>query len=244
MNRRNKIIQASEDIDLDIDEELPNEDEVESDLDSEEGTYIAEADEDALTDEEMLEQIQKLDDQKLALIERSRQAGRAPTKGRHTGRATAKQSVARAHAPQRAREVVWTEPSALEAPPPRPGMEQRWVRFQNGDKNDPRNWSRRSRGRWTPRHLDTVEGEYMPPTMNHGQHGEVIGIGDLILCERPIEVGIARTKFYRQKQQRQVAAADRKHLSRVERSDHPIKRSIKHAAPTVGTGRRVRAQED
>ncbi len=240
---RNKIVQAAEEIDLDLDDELPSEDEAEEALDSEESTYIGDAD-DGLTDEEVLAELADLDARKQQLVERSRQKGRLSSKGRHASRETSKQQVARARAPAREREVVWTEPSALDAPPPRPGMEQRWVRFQNGDKNDPRNWSRRTRGRWTPRRLDSVEEQYQPPTIAHGQHGEVIGIGDLILCERPVEVGIARKKFYREKQARQMAAADRKHLSRVERGDHPIKRVVKRADPTVGTGRRVRAQED
>ena len=241
---RNKIVQAAEDIDLDIEEDFPNEDEVESALDSEDSVYIGDADENGLTDEEVLAEMQALDVKKQQLIERSRQAGRLSQKGRYASRTTGKQQVARSRAPVREREVVWTEPSALDAPPPQPGMEQRWVRFQSGDKNDPRNWSRRTRGRWVPRRLESVDEKYAPPTISHGQYGEVIAVGDSILCERPVEIGIARRKFYREKQARQAAAADRKHLNRVQRGDHPIERTIKIARPTVGVGRRVRAQED
>lgn len=247
MPRTNRVIKAAEDLDLDIDLEDtgPNEDEIEDGLEHDDDAVLESIDIDGVTDEDVAEMIRDLDEQKRSLIERSRKRGTQSTKGQHPTRETSAKRDARSRAPVREREINWTEASSLEAPPPREGMEQRWVRFQLGGKNDPRNWTRRSRGRWVPRSLESVDAQFAPPTISHGQLGEIIGVGDLILCERPASIGQARRKHFRQKHQRQVQAADRKHISRVERSDHPIKVSQKRDRPTVGRGtRQVTAQDD
>jgi hypothetical protein len=79
--------------------------------------------------------------------------------------------AAAAHDTPREEELEWKRPSTLEAPPPRPGYVQRWIRTSIGASNDPQNVSKRFREGWRPRPADTVPRGYTPPTIMHGQYG-------------------------------------------------------------------------
>lgn len=81
----------------------------------------------------------------------------------------------------------WKRPSDLEAPPERKGYRQRWIRTAVGNNPDARHWSKKQREGWRPRPADSVPGGFSPPTIQHGQFGNVIGVEDMILCEMPIE---------------------------------------------------------
>lgn len=229
MAKRNPIVEA----DYDEGEELSLDDFEEGEFDPDE------ADEE--TDEDVEAALAEMEEAQRRQVQQSRQRGKAPSKGVRKGHQTPAQKVARARAPARQREVLWEPANTLDAPPARPGMEQRWIRFQLADKDDPRNMSRKLRERWAPRKLDTVTEDYAPPTLKHGQMGTVIGVGDLILCERPAEIGRARKKFFRDKAARQQAAAARHHVDKVMRGDHPITVHNPTEAPTVGRGTRRRA---
>lgn len=196
-----------------------------------------------LTDEDVQEEMAAFDERKRAEVDRSRQRGRGPARA-HKGHDTPAKTAERARTPVREKAVTWRPVDSLDAPPARTGMEQRWIRYQLGSDNDPRNWSRKTRDGWVPRKLDTVAQSYVPPTIRHGQLGEVIGVGDLILCERPREIGVARRKYFRDKTARQRSAAERRHIDRAERSGHPIEVEHPHEAPSVGRGRRVAVQDD
>lgn len=236
--RKNAIIESFNKLD---EEELETESPAESD--EEENEYEHD-DSEELTDEEVIQEVDKLNSNKRATVERSRTRGKAPNLNRE-GRSTVAREEAQARAPERDRQINWQPADTLDAPPARPGMEQRWIRFQLSNENDPRNWSRKTRERWVPRKMDTVSEDYAPPTLSHGKLGEVIGVSDLILCERPSEIGIARRKFFRAKEQRQMAAATHKHTDKAQRGDHEIEVSVKRDKPTVGRGRRrAEAQED
>lgn len=245
MGRRNAIIDSYNDLEDENEFEELSQDESEETEDEQADEFLEDADMNELTDEEALDEVEEFDDAQRQEVERSRTRGKASTRGQRPARETAAKKAARARAPEREREVSWQPANTLDAPPPLPGMEQRWIRFQLGDKNDPRNWSRKMRERWAPRKLDTVPSQHMPPTLTHTQLGEVVGVGDLILCHRPREIGLSRKKFFKQKTQRQLATAERRHVDRVERDDHAIQSKVRREAPTVGRGRRkATAQED
>lgn len=242
MAKRNAIIESFKKLEaeepeeqLESPSEFSEEDEPEYEVD----------DSNELTDEDVIEEVERMDSESRASVERSRTRGKASTAGRRPGRETTAKAEARARAPEREREVEWQPANTLDAPPPRPGMEQRWIRYTLGNENDPRNWSRKTRERWAPRKMDTVSDDFAPPTMAHGKLGEVIGVADLILCERPVSVGIARRKHFRQRHQHQMAAVTRKHTDKAQRDGHEIEVSVKRGQPTVGRGRRkAEAQED
>ena len=89
----------------------------------------------------------------------------------------------------------WKPASLLDAPPPRPGMVQRWVTTSILGKETPDNVYKRQREGWSPRPADTV-GDFPIPTINHGQWSGCIGIEGMILCEMPIETHREMKAYY------------------------------------------------
>lgn len=97
-----------------------------------------------------------------------------------------------------AADAPWENPSQLVAPKPRPGMEQRWIRTsaRNGEV-DAMNADKARRYGWTPRKAETVPG-YVPPTIQHGQFSGFIGVGEMVLMERPKVVGEKHRAYLRE----------------------------------------------
>jgi hypothetical protein len=89
----------------------------------------------------------------------------------------------------------WKPASLLDAPPPRPGMVQRWVTTSILGKETPDNVYKRQREGWSPRPADTVV-DFPIPTINHGQWSGCIGIEGMILCEMPIETHREMKDYY------------------------------------------------
>lgn len=138
----------------------------------------------------------------------------------------------------------WHPANNLQAPKARPGMAQRWVRFAIGNIDDPRNWSRSQREGWAPRSLDTVPEGFNAPTMKHpGGSGSVIAIGDLILCEMPIERFRSRKKFFKAKLARLLAAMQKRPLTAAERSGNGPAIKVVNKQ-TVSYGRRTAKATD
>lgn len=99
---------------------------------------------------------------------------------------------------------VWKRPSALEAPPPRPGMHQRWIRTSLGGDHDGRHLSKKMREGWRPRPKETVSADFQPPTIQHGTLGEVIGVDGLVLCELPKKMVSQRNAYFAQRTKAQM----------------------------------------
>lgn len=236
MSRKNKIDEAFEELESQEAGLVADEDDLsEEDLDEEDFQ------DEELTDEDVEAEVKRLDAEAQAAIQRTRKAGRSK-RGRREGRQGRAQQQSRVREEQR--ETPWTETSSLDAPPPRPGMEQRWIRVSVGDKNDPRNVSRKRREQWVPRALDTVPEGFAPPTISHGSLGSVISVLDLVLCERPLSVGASRRKHFTAKAARQKDAAMHRHTDALTRHGGPgVQRRVKQSL-TRGVGRRVQAQED
>lgn len=227
--RRNPIIEAGERDDEDL---LP------SDTSEFELTEREE-----LTDDDVLDEVESLTIEARRQLDQSRRRGTAPAHGRAPVHSSPEREAAASRNPQRERAIEWRPANTLDAPPPRAGKEQRWIRFQLGANADPQNVSRKLRDGWAPRKIETVTEDYNPPTIAHGSLGSVIAVGDLLLCERSREIGMARRKYFREKQARQIAASKHK-IKGVERGDHPIESYDPFEKPTVGVGRRVKVQED
>lgn len=119
--------------------------------------------------------------------------------------------------------------SALDAPPARPGMRQRWVRTMMLGQPDPTNVHKRFREGWVPRPADTIPEGFDVPTVNHGKHGNVIGIEGLILCEMPLSRVAARNKYYADKAKGAMTFVNAT-LGKVARGDVPI--TVEHKSKT------------
>jgi hypothetical protein len=150
--------------------------------------------------------------------------------------------AAAAHDIPREEEMEWKRPSMLEAPPPRAGFVQRWIRTSIGASADPKNVSQRFREGWRPRSADSVPRGYTPPTILHGKFGEVIGVEGNILCEMPIKMARQREAYYEGKTNQQTKAIEMD-VHKVERPNLPITATRKS---TVGfeKGPRVPRTQD
>lgn len=79
-----------------------------------------------------------------------------------------------------------SEPSNLDAPEPRAGYVQRWIRIDlRGDGRDAMNYSRAMREGWRPRPLTDIPETFHPPVKANGAFTESLVVHDLVLCERP-----------------------------------------------------------
>jgi hypothetical protein len=170
------------------------------------------------------------DEAKAALELQEQEASRAAKAKRSTGRqnvssqkaagrahATPSSLAKRAQAPARENPAVWTPAATLEAPPARSGMVQRWIRVHKpGGSDDPVHLNRKLREGWQPVQLDEAA-DYSPPTIQHARLGNVIGVGDLILCEMPIQLFRSRKAHFDKIRARQTAAAERKPLAEFEK---------------------------
>jgi hypothetical protein len=146
----------------------------------------------------------------------------------------------------------WIEPSKLEAPAPRDGFRQRWVRVEVLGKQDAQNVASQSRQGWRPRPLNSVPAAERSrfPAYRTKNFGNVIKSGDLILCEMPQGVFDQMSAFYRNKARSQVAALDQSLQAgheKVQRSSdqdhgfHPISVTRK---TEVGTRRPMVAGDE
>lgn len=151
--------------------------------------------------------------------------------------------AAEAHDTPREEHLDWRRPSMLEAPPPRPGYVQRWIRSAIGASADPKNVSQRFREGWKPRAASTVPRGYTPPTIMHGQFGEVIGVEGNILCEMPIRMAQQREAFYRKKALQQTQAVEQD-VHKVERPDLPITATRKSTVGLMKGPRTPRTQDE
>ncbi len=105
--------------------------------------------------------------------------------------------------------MIWAPPAQMDAPAPRPGMRQRWVRMSLAGKPDAQNQAMQGRSGWRPRALESVpadeRGRY--PTTRDARSGGVFMVnGDCILCEMPEAIFRQMQDHYRKKARAQVDA--------------------------------------
>lgn len=135
----------------------------------------------------------------------------------------------------------WMRPSSLDAPPPRPGMVQRWIRHLIRGDADPRNVSMRTREGWRPRPADSVPEDWKATLGLVENDKGVLIVDDLMLCEMPREIYEGRAKHY-DEQTRLQAEGVRQELERSQVRGHPIHKtfesSVSHPA------RKVRVADD
>ena len=111
----------------------------------------------------------------------------------------------------------WRRHSDLDAPDPRKGYVNRFIRIRLGTVRDTARLRNAIREGWRPVKASSLSDRSLP-TINIDQYGDVIGVEDLILCEMPKHIHQQRMKFYRAKQRRQNEAIERQ-LKGVSRED-------------------------
>lgn len=115
----------------------------------------------------------------------------------------------------------WVRPSSLEAPDPRPGFAQRWIRVGSMGKDDPTNTARKFREGWRPRPASSLPVNYHAPTISSGKWAGTIGVEGMILCEMPTKMRDKRNAHYAAKTN-QVTNAIATELQNQSRPGMPI----------------------
>jgi hypothetical protein len=118
----------------------------------------------------------------------------------------------------------WQVPEdQLKAPPPRPGMSQRWCRISVRGQPDAENGARSFGQGWRPRRLATVPvGERLRyPTVKHAKHGDIIAVGALILHERPQYLTDQRNAYFDAKRKRQEQSLVDDNIARTNKEKAP-----------------------
>lgn len=134
---------------------------------------------------------------------------------------------------------VYRSPQHLDAPEPRPGYAQRWVRGEFRTESDNNNWQLRMREGWRPRDPKTVpEAEaFYGASSRSGQ--EVIRVGGLVLMEIQIERLEAKRQTVREATRRQELSVametDRVSREGMASGHAPI---VREERTRVSTGRR------
>lgn len=130
----------------------------------------------------------------------------------------------------------------LDAPEPRVGMRQRWVRMNILGATDAKNRAKRDRQGWRPRRAETVpevERERFP-TVADAKYGDVIQQGELVLCEIAEGLLDRRRKFYSDKAAGQLAAIVNQGIADTNKGadKHGFGAIQMQRKSTVRTGRR------
>ncbi|MEQ8226718.1 MAG: hypothetical protein RIA64_01430 [Rhodospirillales bacterium] len=138
----------------------------------------------------------------------------------------------------------WEERDLLDAPEPRPGFAQRWVRTMADGKPDAQNLAKRLNRGWQPRSADTVPKGTFCPTIQHGEFAGVVGIEGMILMERPLKRQMAQRRKNREYTVSQMQGVE-SDMNRIHDPQSGLGApQFEHNKTSVMRGRRVAVAED
>jgi hypothetical protein len=142
-------------------------------------------------------------------------------------------------------DYTWRRPMNLDAPEPRPGYVQRWVRSEFRSEKDNLNWQGKVREGWTPRDPATVPDveAFFGQSSHLGAAG--IRVGGLILMEMPEERLMSKRRAIGEatRRQEQSVAMETDKISRegMRYGAPPI---VREEEVRVATGRRPNTLAD
>lgn len=90
----------------------------------------------------------------------------------------------------------WREPRRLDAPPPRPGYRNRFIRFRQDNEEDTAHFDDMIEEGWRPVKRKSVKKGHELTSNTHGKHGQYYVKRGLILMEIPEKLAIQRERFY------------------------------------------------
>lgn len=135
---------------------------------------------------------------------------------------------------------VWKPAKKLEVPEAPPGVDYRWVRYRQHDKEDEANVVERMRQYYEvvkPEELDYVTGV---STLEDGKFAGAVVKGDCILMKVPTEITEQRRAHYRAKNDRMVRAVD----TERDRHSHPMMPIVDESTSSTTVGRGQNKFED
>lgn len=105
--------------------------------------------------------------------------------------------------------TAWRRPSDLDAPAPRPGYVQRWVRCKSGGQEDTDNLEKMLGQGWRPVKRSAAKRVHELTANLNGKFAQYIVKRGLILMELPEKLAAQRSQFYRRKKTLMTQAIDR-----------------------------------
>lgn len=150
--------------------------------------------------------------------------------------------------PERENEITeWRRHSDLDAPPPRAGYVNRFIRVRLGTQSDSARLRNALREGWRPVKASSLKDNSLP-TVHLDQFGDVIGVEDLILCEMPVRVDRQRREYMANRNVRQNAGIERdlkrSSADSTQAGIGPIEQNRNTAVTTRGPRRGVSVADD
>lgn len=135
----------------------------------------------------------------------------------------------------------WKRPSQLDAPAPRPGYANRWVRYRMGNQEDADNLDKMLDQGWRPVKRSAASRVHELTADLRGKYGQYIVKRGLILMELPEGLVAERNKHYRKKLQQMTKAIDRD-LFKLQHPAMPLLKPERKTR-TTKSARRGRLEE-
>lgn len=140
-------------------------------------------------------------------------------------------------------DAPWAPPSNVDAPAPRPGYVQRWVRTAVRNEEDAQNLAKSFQMGWQPRRGDTIPKGYFYPTISEGQFSGCIGVHGMVLCEMTKTQQARMHAYFRKRTEDQVRAV-RNDLQQASNPRMPLKHRMESEVVFERNLRRPRVQGD
>ncbi len=105
--------------------------------------------------------------------------------------------------------TTWVRPSALMAPPPRPGYVNRWIRFRSGNEEDRDNLDKMMSQGWRPLPKSKLRKDHVLTANLEGKYGQFVTKRGLILMELPEDLWLQRRECYERKKNIMTESIDR-----------------------------------
>ena len=132
--------------------------------------------------------------------------------------------------------AAYVRPSSLDAPPPRPGKTQRWVRQSVRGAADPKNLNRTWREGWRPRPPETLPEDWRVYATFADKNEGMIVVDDLILMEIDSDILEKKREAIERTTRLQMHSVEHD-LESAQIAGHPIvkehKTSVSHPAIRV-----------
>ena len=103
----------------------------------------------------------------------------------------------------------WRLPSRLDAPPPRPGFVNRWVRYRAGNDEDAEHFEEKLEEGWVPVKRSRVKQVHELTATTHGRYGQYYVKRGLILMEMPEKFALQRARYFKKQQADMNRGVDR-----------------------------------
>lgn len=138
----------------------------------------------------------------------------------------------------------WKQPNLLDAPPPRAGMTNRWVRFRAENAEDAEHFEAMLDEGWRAVKRASVRRVHELTSTTHGKYGGYYVKRGLILMELPTELAVQRKRYYHKQLADQNRGVDKSlfKLNRTGGSVMPMLHAERRSSHST-TARRGRLEE-